>query len=639
MKRKYKIILISISILFVLGICIGLSYAYYMASASQENTNAITGDCFKLTFADSNDINLRNAIPMSESQAESLTPYEFTIKNICNIDANFDINLETLNNSTLDIAAIRYRINEFKSNMLINTSENDSSMFVNENVKSSNTLYTSKLLAGEEKTFNLRLWIDKSSTAEQAAEKIFKSKIVISASIRFEGEVALLDSGYIVRNKFMQLGKKAIVETTNTNNLYENEDRAIISIQRSNIMPTKDMEYINIASKSSFYPIYAWISIDDSRTITYTPNPERKVITHPSIIYIYTPEEVIYMNEDSSELFYNFINLENIDLSYFDTSKVISMSEMFSGASSLISLDLSNFDTSKVLSMNEMFSGTSSLESLDLSNFNTSNVTDMSNMFSGMNSLTNLNISTFDTSKVTNMFYMFDGMSNLTSLDVSQFNTSNVTNMISMFSDLKKITELNVSSFDTSNVTNMRHMFSGDEKITNLDLSNFNTSNVTGMSAMFQSCRSLANLNISSFDTSKVTDMGWMFSGVEKITDLDLSHFDTSKVTDMRYMFQSCWGLTSLNISSFDTSNVKTMNNMFRYCTNLETIYVGNKWSTSNLNDDTNSSSSGSTNMFYQTTKIVGGAGTTFDANHINKEYAHVDGGTSNPGYFTLKTN
>ena len=34
-------------------------------------------------------------------------------------------------------------------------------------------------------------------------------------------------------------------------------------------------------------------------------------------------------------------------------------------------------------------------------------------------------------------------------------------------------------------------------------------------------------------------------------------------------------------------------------------------------------------------TKLVGGAGTKYDENHIDHTYAHIDGGTSNPGYLT----
>ena len=39
--------------------------------------------------------------------------------------------------------------------------------------------------------------------------------------------------------------------------------------------------------------------------------------------------------------------------------------------------------------------------------------------------------------------------------------------------------------------------------------------------------------------------------------------------------------------------------------------------------------------MFYECTSLKGGMGTTYDENHINAEYAHIDGGVDNPGYFT----
>ena len=41
--------------------------------------------------------------------------------------------------------------------------------------------------------------------------------------------------------------------------------------------------------------------------------------------------------------------------------------------------------------------------------------------------------------------------------------------------------------------------------------------------------------------------------------------------------------------------------------------------------------------MFTGCTSLVGGMGTTYDENHVDKTYAHIDGGTSNPGYFTAK--
>jgi hypothetical protein len=72
------------------------------------------------------------------------------------------------------------------------------------------------------------------------------------------------------------------------------------------------------------------------------------------------------------------------------------------------------------------------------------------------------------------------------------------------------------------------------------------------------------------------------------------------------------------------------MYNMFYGCTNLRTIYVGSGWSTAAVTS--------SSDMFFNCTSLVGGQGTTYSSsNPTDKTYAHIDGGPSNPGYFTAK--
>ena len=75
---------------------------------------------------------------------------------------------------------------------------------------------------------------------------------------------------------------------------------------------------------------------------------------------------------------------------------------MFQDCSSLQELDLSNFNTNKVLDMSYMFKGCSSLKELDLSNFNTNKVFHMSYMFKGCSSLKELNISNNFKRKISN---------------------------------------------------------------------------------------------------------------------------------------------------------------------------------------------------------------------------------------------
>ena len=222
---------------------------------------------------------------------------------------------------------------------------------------------------------------------------------------------------------------------------------------------------------------------------------------------------------------------------------------------------------------------------------------------------------------ITSMSYMFY-KSEAATLDVSNFDTSKVTNMSWMFY-YSQATTLDVSNFNTSNVTNMNGMF-WNSQATTLDVSNFDTSNVTNMNGMFFNTKA-TTLDVSNFDTSKVTDMGSMFQK-SKATTLDVSNFDTSNVTNMRSMFSNSQA-TTLDVSNFDTSKVTNMSFMLSSSANLTTIYVSNKFNTDNVTD--------SSYMFYNSTNLVGGAGTKYNSSYVDKTYARIDNGTSNPGYFT----
>ena len=128
-------------------------------------------------------------------------------------------------------------------------------------------------------------------------------------------------------------------------------------------------------------------------------------------------------------------------------------------------------------------------------------------------------------------------------------------------------------------------------------------------------------------NTSQVITMHYMFGECAQLTSLDLSGFNTSQVDNMSRMFKGCSGLTSLNLSRFDTGNMWYCYSMFSGCSNLTTIYVADGWV---LDNDALGG-----NMFDGCVKLRGGRGTTYDSSHVDKAYAHVDGGPSNPGYFT----
>lgn len=146
--------------------------------------------------------------------------------------------------------------------------------------------------------------------------------------------------------------------------------------------------------------------------------------------------------------------------------------------------------------------------------------------------------------------------------------------------------------------------------------------------AWFHDCANLSEIEgIEYLNTSETTSMGWMFAACYSLTSVDLSHFDTRKVKNMKMMFY-CFPGQTLDLSSFDTSNVEDMNAMFHVCIYLKTIYVSSRWSTANV---------GATSVFRRCESLVGGANTAFDESHDGVDYAQIDGGPDNPGYFTGK--
>ena len=119
----------------------------------------------------------------------------------------------------------------------------------------------------------------------------------------------------------------------------------------------------------------------------------------------------------------------------------------------------------------------------------------------------------------------------------------------------------------------------------------------------------------------------WFEKCSSLVTISGIQNMKTDNVTNMSYMFSGCSGLTSLDLSSFKTDSVTSMFFMFSSCSELTTIYVTTDWNTKKIIS--------SNDMFSGCTNLIGGAGTKYDPEHTNHTYAHIDGGKTNPGYFT----
>lgn len=109
------------------------------------------------------------------------------------------------------------------------------------------------------------------------------------------------------------------------------------------------------------------------------------------------------------------------------------------------------------------------INELDLSSFNTSNVTSMFSMFY-YTRVKHINMSgLFNTSHVSNMGCMFDGC-NINELDLSSFNTSNVRNMRGMFNNCINLKNIDLSNFTAENLIDAENMFTKCEKLKSINL-------------------------------------------------------------------------------------------------------------------------------------------------------------------------
>ena len=391
-----------------------------------------------------------------------------------------------------------------------------------------------------------------------------------------------------------------------------------------------------------------------------------------------------------SYMFAESMGLQSLDVSGFNTSKVTDMSWMFSGVSSVKRLELRGFNTSNVTKMSNMFRYCCGMSVIDISSFKTDNVTVMDKMFHECYGLKTIYVGDlWSTAAVTSSTDMFDFDTRLVGgagsgyyacdakdhtaahIDGSADNPGYFTYVIQPYALLSPDNTTLTFYYDdqkeyrggmgvgpfsdydergwyeyTSTITSVvfeesfadcislrstAYWFGGLSALTTIKgITNLNTENVTSMRFMFDGCSSLISLDLSHFNTENVTDMTSMFHGCSSLTSLDLSHFNTANVADFSSMFSGCSSLTSLDLSGFVTDKAVGMPSMFEGCSGLTTIYAGDGWSTTEV--------MWGLQMFSGCTSLVGGAGTKYDANHIHYTYAHIDGGTANPGYFTDKS-
>ena len=180
MIKNKKVKILIISILCILTITIGLSYGYYLLNKVQENNNIAGSKCFNLEFTnEKNAINLDKMYPIRDEEGRKLTPYSFTITNTCDMLAGYTVNMEMLEGTTLNSKYLDVMVNNEQIKLLTNY---ESTNTVITGSTESRTLAKGTLAYNDSVDYTVRFWMDKDVEDMESMNKLFKSKIVISAT-------------------------------------------------------------------------------------------------------------------------------------------------------------------------------------------------------------------------------------------------------------------------------------------------------------------------------------------------------------------------------------------------------------------------------------------------------------------------
>ncbi len=184
MEKKRIIRNIILVVITALIVSLTATFAFWKKEVNQEDSNFVKSLCMDVSLInEEDDILLESAYPISDEEGLSLKPYKFTIKNNCETTAKYNINFELLNSTTLSDEYVAISLNGIKNGIL---NELDKTSTTIENALSNESGYSLEegtLNGGEEKSYELRLWMDKSVTAEDidSMNKTLEGKITLIA--------------------------------------------------------------------------------------------------------------------------------------------------------------------------------------------------------------------------------------------------------------------------------------------------------------------------------------------------------------------------------------------------------------------------------------------------------------------------
>lgn len=185
-KKKKRKLSIYYGLLVTVICIIGVSFAWFRLYLSQTENNTIASrTCFNTTLTeDTSKISLTDAFPITDEDGLKQTPFTFTIKNNCNSYVKVYITIDSTYRESTDSSYLKD--NYMKVNISPKGTTASKSVILGsqaltdlENNKKGYIIINTGLKANEEKSYDLRIWMDSTVTTEQGLNKNWSGKIVV----------------------------------------------------------------------------------------------------------------------------------------------------------------------------------------------------------------------------------------------------------------------------------------------------------------------------------------------------------------------------------------------------------------------------------------------------------------------------
>lgn len=182
-KKKIRIYF---SLLVTVICIIGVSYAFFQLFLKQSDNNTLVSrTCFDTSLTENTEkIVLENAYPVVDSEGLKGTPFTFTLKNNCSSYIRLYITIDSEHRGNLGTTYLDD--NYIKVNISPKGTTSEQSVVLGskkltdlDNNRKGYIIVNTGLQANEEKSFDLRLWMDENVTLEQGLGKSWEGKIVV----------------------------------------------------------------------------------------------------------------------------------------------------------------------------------------------------------------------------------------------------------------------------------------------------------------------------------------------------------------------------------------------------------------------------------------------------------------------------